>query len=141
MEKVRIGLWGIGRAGWTMHKKEVARFSDMLEIVGCCDLIPERMEKFCEEVPGCKAYPNIDDMLKAEDIDVISVATRSPDHVEHAIKALESGKFVFAEKPIGINYAEVLKLISFFLIYTYFPNFASRFLVQNLLPSTPRAFP
>lgn len=110
MEKVRVGLWGVGRAGWTMHKKEVARFSDMLEIVGCCDLIPERMEKFCEEVPGCKAYPNIDDMLKAEDIDVISVATRSPDHVEHAIKALESGKFVFAEKPIGINYAEVLKL-------------------------------
>ena len=110
MEKVRVGLWGIGRAGWTMHKKEVARFPEMLEIAGCCDLIPERMEKFCEEVPGCKAYANIDDMLKAEDIDVISVATRSPDHVEHAIKALEAGKYVFAEKPIGINYAEVLKL-------------------------------
>ena len=110
MEKVRVGLWGVGRAGWTMHRKEVNRFSDMLEIVGCCDVIPERMEKFCAEVPGCKAYPNIDDMLAADDIDVISIATRSPDHVAHAIKALESGKYVFAEKPIGINYAEVLEL-------------------------------
>lgn len=110
MEKVRVGLWGVGRAGWTMHKKEVARFSDILEIAGCCDVIPERMEKFCEAVPGCKAYPDIEDMLKAEDIDVISVATRSPDHVAHAIKALEAGKYVFIEKPIGISYAQVLEL-------------------------------
>ena len=110
MKKVRVGIWGVGRAGWGMHRKEIARFPEMLEIAGCCDLIPERMEKMCAEVPGCKAYANIDDMLKADDIDLISVATRSPDHVAHVIKALESGKFVFAEKPIGINYAEVLKL-------------------------------
>ena len=110
MEKVKIGLWGIGRAGYVMHRKEISGFPEMLEIAGCCDEIPERMEKFCSEVPGCKAYADIDEMLAAKDIDVISIATRSPDHVDHAIKALESGKFVFVEKPIGINYNEVLKL-------------------------------
>lgn len=110
MEKVRVGIWGVGRAGFGMHKREIARFPEMLEIAGCCDIIPERMEKLCAEVPGCKAYPDIEEMLHAPDIDVIAVATRSPDHVPHAIRALEAGKFVFIEKPIGINYDQVLQL-------------------------------
>ena len=110
MEKLKIGLWGIGRAGWGMHRKEIGRFPDQMEITGCCDIYPERMEKLVAECPGCKAYADIDEMIASPDVDMISVATRSPDHVSGAIRALEGGKYVFIEKPIGINYDEVLKL-------------------------------
>ena len=107
MEKLKIGIWGIGRAGWGMHRKEIAMFPEMLEITGCCDIIPERMERLCAELPGCKAYADIDEMIASEDVDVITIATRSPDHVSGAVRALEGGKYVFIEKPIGLNYEEV----------------------------------
>ena len=57
MEKIRIGLCGIGRAGWGMHIGEVALYPDDFEFKGACDTVPERMEAMEKRFPGCKAYP------------------------------------------------------------------------------------
>ena len=112
MRKLRIGIWGVGRAGWGMHRKEIGLFPDLLEIAGCHDVIPERMERLAAECPTCRIYPDIDSMIASKDIDVISVATRSPDHVSGAIRALKGGKKVFLEKPVAVNPADLRKLVA-----------------------------
>lgn len=109
-DKIRVGIIGLGRAGWGMHTNEIDRFKDMFEITGCFDILPERMAKMAERYPGCKNYGSAQGLYAAKDVDLIAVAIRSPEHVAAAIEALTAGKYVFLEKPLALNYAEVLEL-------------------------------
>ena len=41
---IKIGLVGLGRAGWGMHCEELENKKDMFQFVAACDIIPERCE-------------------------------------------------------------------------------------------------
>lgn len=109
-EKLRVGVIGLGRAGHKMHFKELDKFAELYEIVAGCDHDEERRKAAAEAKPSIKLYESVDEILKDQDIDMITVATRSPDHVAHAIAALEAGKYVVCEKPIAVCYWDALKL-------------------------------
>ena len=38
MNKIKVGIIGLGRAGWGMHVSELKAFSDMFEITAVCDV-------------------------------------------------------------------------------------------------------
>ena len=109
LNPIRLGIVGIGRAGWGMHCGELESRKDMFKVVAACDLIEERRNKMAEKY-GCGIYDNIEDLLKDENIEMVDIATRSCDHFKHAIMALEAGKDVFLEKPMCETYEEALKL-------------------------------
>ena len=102
-EKIKVGIWGLGRAGNGMHAGEIARYPEMFEVAAVCDIDPERCKLMLEKVPGAKSYTDGDAFLADKDVELVSVAVRSPDHVKYCIRALEAGKIVFAEKPIAIS--------------------------------------
>ena len=102
-EKIKVGIWGLGRAGNCMHTTELLKYPDMFEIAAGCDIDPERCKLISERVPGIRTYTDGEEFLKDQDIELIAVAVRSPDHVKYCIRALEAGKYVFAEKPIAIS--------------------------------------
>lgn len=108
-EPIRVGIVGLGRAGWTMHTGEL-RELDGFRIVAGCDAMPERTEQLAAEF-GAKAYSRCEDLLADQDVELVSVATRSDTHVEIGIAALEAGKHVVVEKPIAVNVAEADRLI------------------------------
>lgn len=95
---VKIGIVGLGRAGWGMHLSEIENKKDKFEVVAVCDIIPERTAMAKERL-GCKTYGSIEELLKDDEIELVDIATRTCDHYEHALKALEAGKDVFLEKP------------------------------------------
>lgn len=99
---IRIGLVGIGRAGWGMHVRELENRQDKYQYVAACDLIPERVDKMVEKF-GCKGYNNIDDLVADPNVELVCIATRSCDHFEHGVKALKAGKDLLMEKPIGLT--------------------------------------
>ncbi len=109
-DKIKVGIWGLGRAGINMHSTELQKYPEMYEIHSGMDREAERNKIFAEKT-GAKTYDNEDDLLNDPDVDMISIATRSPDHVAHCERALAAGKYVFLEKPIAITYADGLKLI------------------------------
>ena len=109
-DKIKVGIWGLGRAGLNMHTVELQKYSDMYEIISGMDIEAERCEKFAEKTDA-KTYSDEDAFLNDPDVEMISIATRSPDHVAHCEKALATGKYVFLEKPIAITYASGLKLL------------------------------
>ena len=45
-KKVRVGIWGLGRAGRGMHTSEIKVHSDKLEIVAACDIDVKRAEDY-----------------------------------------------------------------------------------------------
>lgn len=106
---IKVGLAGVGRAGWQMHTSEVSRFPDKFTFVASLDPNPERMAQMTEKY-GAKSYRKYEDLINDPDVELVDIATRSPDHVEKAIAALKAGKYVFLEKPIAITYKGALEL-------------------------------
>lgn len=110
MKKIKVGIWGLGRAGLSMHIPELEKFPELFEVVAGCDIAKDRLQGFKEKMPSCRRYSDPAKFLKDPEVELVSVATRSPDHTAHAIKALAAGKYVFLEKPVALSYAEAKKL-------------------------------
>ncbi len=109
---IKLGLVGIGRAGWGMHCNELKDRGDKFEITACCDVQSDRLEKMKDRYPGTKAYNSIEDLLNDDDIEVVDIATPSTLHVEQAILAMRAGKTVFLEKPIATSIESAKEMIA-----------------------------
>lgn len=115
--KIKVGIWGLGRAGTGMHVPELKRFSSFFELVAGCDLLPERGAAFLEKNPGAKFYTDGEAFLSDPEIELVSIVVRSQEHVEFTRRALSKGKFVFLEKPFGLNEAEGDELLKLSALY------------------------
>lgn len=102
MTDLRIGIVGCGRIA--------KRHSDILgsqlirgaHLAAVCDVQADRADEMASrfDVP---AYYDIEEMLKSDDIDVVSILTPSGMHAEHAIAAANAGKHVIVEKPMALR--------------------------------------
>ena len=108
---VKLGVVGLGRAGWGMQQKELAKKKDLFEVVAACDEIPERVTRAENEL-GCKGYATIEELLADPEVELVDIATRNCDHFAHAKLALEAGKNVLLEKPMTINVEQAKELLS-----------------------------
>ncbi len=111
MKPIKVGLVGLGRAGWGMHTDEYDQRSDKYQIVACCDVLPERNQKMAERY-NCRTYASIEELVKDEEVELVDIATRTCDHYAHARIALEAGKDVVLEKPMCANYDQAADLFS-----------------------------
>ena len=93
-KKIRVGVWGLGRAGLDMHCAELDCHTDKFEVVAGCDILPERLEELKKRYPKAKVYSDAEEFLADKKIDLIAVATPSLFHVDYDIRALEAGKYV-----------------------------------------------
>lgn len=107
--KIKIGIIGLGRAGFSMHRTELEFYKNEFEIVAVCDIDPKRCENFAKAI-DCKTYTDINEFLADSEMELVSIATRSGDHVAHAKLALAAGKFVFLEKPIAVCEQDIVDL-------------------------------
>lgn len=110
MKKFKVGIAGLGRAGWNMHCGELDKFSDEFEIVSGCDIDIERCSEFKARYPQASVYSDFKDFVKDEQIEIVSIVVPSLLHVEYTKTALEAGKIVYLEKPIAQNSAEAAEL-------------------------------
>ncbi len=107
---IKLGMVGLGRAGYGMHLKEMKGKEDLFEIVAVCDVLQKRCDTMKEQF-GCKTYSCIEDLVEDPDVEVVDIATRSCDHYRHAKTALDAGKIVFLEKPMTETVEEAEKLV------------------------------
>ncbi len=107
---IKIGIVGLGRAGWGMHVPELSDKQDMFKITAVCDVLPERNEKAKAQF-GCNTYDSVEDLVKDPEVELVDIATRSCDHYKHACIALDAGKDVFLEKPACVNYEQFADLM------------------------------
>ena len=71
----------------------------------------EKAGKFAEEVHA-KAYPSFEELLEDACFDGVYIATPHTSHVPYSIQAMEAGKPVLCEKPVGICLSDVDALVN-----------------------------
>ncbi len=102
MEPIRVGIMGLGRSGWDIHARLIDPLKDKYQIVAVVDRLPERRAEAVERW-GCSAYPEVEELLANDDIELVIVALPSYLHAGVSIAALEAGKHVVCEKPMATS--------------------------------------
>ena len=107
---IKVGIVGLGRAGIGMHSSELAEYPDRFAIAAACDHAKERLENLPERFKGAKLYTDYSEMLQDDNVELVSIATRHPEHVPMALQALEAGKYVNIDKPYALSNREMAQL-------------------------------
>ena len=102
---VRVGIAGLGRSGWGIHRAAIEKLPGMFAVAAACDPEPERRAE-AEMRLGCRAYPDVAGLLSDRDVELVIVATPSHLHAQHSIAAVRAGKDVLVEKPLALSPAE-----------------------------------
>ncbi len=110
-KKLRLAFIGTGGIAGT-HIASFTKWSDV-EIVGLCDIIPERMYRYLEKTNCTKdqCFTDYKKMLKAVKPDAVSVCTPNGVHAPAAIAASQAGAHVITEKPMAMTPKECQAMI------------------------------
>lgn len=108
-QRLRIGVLGCGPIAQAAHFESCtkARNADLYAI---CDVADDLRERMAWTHKPEKSYGDYDAMLADPDLDAVIIATSDAFHVPASIKALEAGKHVLSEKPLGVTVEEVIAL-------------------------------
>ncbi len=95
----KVAILGYRAQGSNHHAPSFARLPDC-QIVAVCDIVEERARAGAERY-GVPAYTNVDEMLDAEDIDIVDIPVGEGYRYELVMKCLRRGLHVFTEKPLA----------------------------------------
>lgn len=111
MKKMRIGVIGLGGRGRYLAKTFHTALDGSTVTAGA-DKWDKSRQRFSDEVdkniPVMSDYRNL---IFRKDVDAVIVASSDYLHAEHTVAALQAGKHVFLEKPMGISIKECDRII------------------------------
>ena len=100
MEKVRVGLIGLGNRGYSLIGNILA--CEEGEIVAVCDVYEDRIEnavKSVKEKRGNepKTYKDYHDLINDENVDAVVIASSWDEHTRMAVASMRAGKYTAVE--------------------------------------------
>ena len=111
-EKIRIGVIGANISkGWA-HRSHLPALlaSPEFELTGVCTTRQESAEESAARFGARLAFHDHRDMLASPEIDAVAVVVRVPSHYQPTMDALNAGKHVFTEWPLGATLAEAQEM-------------------------------
>lgn len=111
---LRVGLVGVNAEyGWgkTAHVPAIEAAPGVV-LHGVAGRSKEGAEKAAKAFNARIAFESPEETASSPEIDVIAVAVRAPAHREVVLAALERGKPVYCEWPLGVNLAEAEEMAS-----------------------------
>ena len=109
MAKLKVAIVGLGGVG-AVHL-EAYRGSDAVEVVAAAEIDEARL-RAAQARHGFKAYTDYTEMLTAESIDLVVVATPVATHEAVTIAAAKAGHHVLCEKPLAVEAAAARRMIA-----------------------------
>ena len=112
--KVRLGIIGANsNRGWAYRSHlPAAAASPGFELTAVCTTRMESAEETRRKFGAKLAFDDYRTMLANPDIDAVAVSVKVPDHYEPTIAALDAGKHVYTEWPLGRTTAEAEEMAS-----------------------------
>jgi len=110
-DPIRTGIIGTGNRGGHLWRSLVKL--DGVKLLAACDTKPDRLDRALSTASrdNPTGYTDYRKLLERADIDAVFIATPCDLHVEMAIAALQAGKHVYCEKPIGITPQSIARLL------------------------------
>jgi predicted dehydrogenase len=112
MDRVKIGIVGLGTIGQTTHLPVFSRLPEA-EIVAVCDTDRSKAQLVAGKYGIRRYYNDFEKMLKTEDEIVgIDICTPTILHHDMAIASLEAKKDVLVEKPLARTEKESIDIVA-----------------------------
>ena len=111
-DKIRLGFVGANiNSGWSTQSHYPALLaSPDVELTAVCTSRPESAEEARKAFGAKLAFHDFREMVVSPEIDAVAVVVRVPLHYEPTKAAIEAGKHVFTEWPLGRTTAEAEEL-------------------------------
>jgi len=108
MNKVRLGIIGMGNIG--QHHAEYLRAGKIkgAELVAVSDAFPDKLEKY----KPLKIFTEGEALIKSGEVDAVIIATPHYQHTTLGILAFENGLHAMVEKPISAHKADAERLMA-----------------------------
>ena len=112
-KRFRVGIVGLSTGrGWgtTAHIPALRALSDVFEIAGVANTSLASAQSAATAFDIPRAFENVAELVASPDIDVVVVTVKVPHHREVVTAALNAGKSVYCEWPLGNGLAEAIEL-------------------------------
>src|SRR5262245_61214193 len=104
--RLRVGVLGCGQIAQAAHF-EACRRARNAELYAICDVAEDLLSRMAMVHEPKVAYRDYDQMLADPAVEAVIVAIADQFHVAAARRAIEAGKHVLVEKPLGVTVEEV----------------------------------
>ncbi|MBD1261761.1 Gfo/Idh/MocA family oxidoreductase [Maribacter polysiphoniae] len=109
-QKIR---WGIIGLGGIAHKfANDLNLVDGAEITAVASRSMDKAAVFAKQYQAKHAFGSYKDLFECDEVDVVYIATPHTGHKEWSIMAMEHGKHVLCEKPMGIDRSDIETMIA-----------------------------
>lgn len=122
MEKVKLGIIGIGNMGSSHFKNILGGKCPEIDVAAVCDVNPERIDwakstyaEFKEKNPELPEVAYFDDAIKMMESGLINaaiVAIPHYDHPKYVIEGFKHGLHMISEKPAGVYTLQVREMMA-----------------------------
>ncbi|MHC4116175.1 MAG: Gfo/Idh/MocA family protein [Planctomycetota bacterium] len=114
--RITVGCIGLGNQGSALMRSLLGKPD--VQIVAVCDVHSKKRqgarqlveksyaERRAGNYKGCSAYNDFRDLVSRSDIDAVTVAPPDHWHVPISLAAIQAGKDIYLEKPIGVSLRE-----------------------------------
>jgi predicted dehydrogenase len=109
-QQIRFGIISFAHGHVNMYADAMKNFTDA-KIVAAWDDNRERGETQCAKF-GITYEPDLDVLLRREDIDAVFVASPTNQHARYVIAAAQAGKHVMLQKPMALTLEECDAIIA-----------------------------
>jgi predicted dehydrogenase len=100
-EKLNIGVIGVANRG----RDNLGGVANQ-NIVALCDVDENFLAAAAEQFPQAKKYRDFRKLLEQKDIDAVVISTTDHTHAVATVRALDSGRHVYCEKPLTHTVSE-----------------------------------
>lgn len=108
---LEFGLIGCGRAAELIYLPVFSR-NEEFKLAAVADPIKERRELISSRIPGCRAFPSAESLIKKISVAGLIITTPPDTHIPLAITSLKAGLPALVEKPLALSMSGVEALTS-----------------------------
>lgn len=106
MEKVNIGVIGVGRIG-KLHAGNLKYQVPGVKVLAVADIFEKSAQEVASQLEIPIAEKNYRILLENKDIDAVVICSSTDTHAQIISEAAQAGKHIFCEKPIALDVEKI----------------------------------